>query len=450
MKKLALGALIAAFAACGGSSATPKDTGGDDSGSGTPDAPPACSVFADAGAQGCATGQKCTWIIDDGSADTGHLGCATAGGAGIGSACSFSNAAAHSGFDSCATGGYCIGGTCEQICDNNGTAKTCDSSHSCGTYEGVFGPPGGTDIAGVCDPTCDPLTQNAGSALACGGTLVCFGSGSGCGSDGPSLGCYASLRSGQGTCANTPESRGTVGVEDDAKCTKANGCANSAEAPFLNGCAPGYIPALLDAIGSTFADCNGLCAPADADSTTLAETGNKTALGKLPKDPAPVAGHAVCEPNKKAATNHEECLYSYALTETTAGLPDSPFNDTLGICFDYAKFTYDPTQNGSGSANPIPDVDCNKLRPGEIAQAEAFETNPLGPFAKCSSFATGSERDCFAIEHQCYNSVRSGFGSGSGSAAAAFAGMRRGGVAAHYRLPLSMGTLKFRRAGGIY
>ncbi len=452
MKKLALGALIAAFAACGGGSATPKDTGGgDDTGSGAIDAPPACSVFADAGAQGCATGEKCTWIIDDATADTGHLGCATAGGAAIGAKCTFSNAD-HSGFDSCATGGFCIGGICEQICDNTGTAKTCDSAHSCGTYEGVFGPPGGTDIAGVCDPTCDPLTQSAGSAIACGGALACEGSGSGCGSNGPSLGCYASFGQGTGTCANTPESRGTAATLDDKPCTHAGGCANASEQAFLNGCGPGYVPFFRDQPGSTTVDCDGLCAPKDADNVTLAEVGDPTALGKLPQDPAPVVGHSTCQVNKKALKAAEECSYSWPFLVGTDGtLPDSPFNDGLGICFDYGKFKYDPTQNGSGSANPIPEVNCNQLRPGTLAESEAKEGSGT-VFAKCSSFSTGSEEDCFAVKHQCYSAERSGFGSGSGSAAFAGAHFTKpfSGIAAHYRMPLSMGTLKFRRAGGIH
>src|SRR5204863_8966688 len=76
-----------------------------------------------------------------------------------------------SGYSNCVKGSECVAGTCKQICDHQGGAPMCDSNHACSQYEGLFDP-GGTTVAGVCDPKCDPLTQ----ALAVGTTTAACGS----------------------------------------------------------------------------------------------------------------------------------------------------------------------------------------------------------------------------------------------------------------------------------
>ena len=187
MKKLALGALfVGLLAACGGGSDKTKIKVVD---SGDDDAIGQCSPLTQAG---CATGEKCTWIID---ATTpmyvGHIGCEAAGTAAIGAACTF-GAAGATGFDNCVGGAVCsafgtpgTNGTCKQICDNQGGMPMCDASHVCVQYARLFSTgPTSPAAAGVCDVACDPLADNdfdgSGSALTRTGTV--------CGS--ATVGCY--------------------------------------------------------------------------------------------------------------------------------------------------------------------------------------------------------------------------------------------------------------------
>lgn len=407
------------------------------------DAPPdagTCDVFAQTG---CATSEKCTWIVDSATANLGHVGCAQAGAVAAGAACTFSNAD-HSGFDNCVAGDYCIDGSCETVCDPQAAGSACDALHSCGTYEGVFSAPGGAATAGLCDPTCDPLTQAAsapiaGITAACGSPTPCSGSGAGCGSDGPQAGCYPSFTSGTGTCANSPEARGAATpTEDNQPCLATNSCANATGNAFLNGCAPGFVAFFLDAQGSTEVDCNAVCAPLDTDSAQAAHgIGDVTALGKLPTDAAPVVGHAVCSGARAGAAN-EECSFVWPVL-VNAGVTGSPFNDTLGVCFSPSKFTYDPAGGATGTKV---DPACATLRPGTVEQANA--ANLLTE--ACSNAATGTEADCFAVTHGCYN-----FEHSQPGAAPFLTGPH---VAPHvtrrgpYRLALGP-ALKMRRPGGL-
>ena len=73
-------------------------------------------------------------------------------------------------FDECARGLVCLGGECKQICDQQGGTPICDANHSCTRYADFF-EVGGTAVAGVCDPACDPLTQElkvGTNTAACG------------------------------------------------------------------------------------------------------------------------------------------------------------------------------------------------------------------------------------------------------------------------------------------
>ena len=457
MKKLALGMLFAAIAACGGGNNN-KDALTVDDGN-TVDAPPACNVFGAPGNQGCNTGEKCTWVIDSGNADTGHLGCAPDGAGVLGATCAFphvgsGSSADVSGADDCAAGGFCISHRCEAICDPVGSAEACATGFSCGTYIGLFS--SGTP-AGVCDPTCNPLTQDAdapidGKVTACGSTIPCNGpgsadgSGSGsaqCGSDGPSFGCYPALFQGVATCTNTPESRGKVGLTDKQPCTVDMDCAQSTsmgDAPFINGCAPGYSPLFFENGGSTQVTCSGLCAPANTDTGLTANgLGDGSALGKIPTDVTPVAGHSRCAINIKGSTANQECKFLWP-DFIVNNVTDDAYNDTVGACFRPADFDYDPT---GGSNFNTPEPLCSTLKPG-------LPGSNAPANVACANDPTAV--DCFAVAHQCYSfaSTPMAFGGGSADAgSAAFAG--------HFKLTTRGPTIrnsinadmKFRRTGGI-
>jgi hypothetical protein len=123
---------------------------------------------------------------------------------------------------------------------------------------------------------------------------------------------------------------------------------------FANGCAPGFIPFYFeDASGSEASLCSGLCAPVDVDMTIATahadnpdyNAGDPAALGKLVGDPAPVAGHATCIggiKGKVGTEGTEDCRYIWKSLIRPPSLPanatQTPYNDTLGACFEYGAF----------------------------------------------------------------------------------------------------------------
>ena len=158
MRMQALGALfIGVVAACGGGGKVKLLDAG-------VDAPVACNPVAQTG---CMTGEKCTWIVDiDGSttmAELGHVGCAAIGPSPTpdGATCTDATMAVNGGADTCVMGDLCISGKCKPICDpqlvGGASAGACAANYACATYAGVFSS-GGPALAGVCEPTCDPLT----------------------------------------------------------------------------------------------------------------------------------------------------------------------------------------------------------------------------------------------------------------------------------------------------
>jgi hypothetical protein len=207
-------------------------------------------------------------------------------------------------------------------------------------------------IAGVCDPGCDPLTQ----ALKVGTSTAACGSPT---PDMPSKGCYGYDQFG---CAPTGPSSWTL---TDRTMPRTNAAGN----PYLNGCAPGFIPLFFEQTGSTRTLCTGFCAALEIDSTAPHVgnvKGDATALGKLPTSPAAVAGDATCNANKKGSEASSSCrfLWPYLVDGSTGELPlafdQSIHRDTLGVCMAIAYFLYDSDND------MIPDAsypDCATLPP---------------------------------------------------------------------------------------
>src|SRR5512140_242706 len=332
MKMQALGALlVGVVAACGSGKVKLLDGG--------VDAPMACDPVAQSG---CMAGEKCTWVVDvDGTATTneiGHIGCAPAGATLDGAACADATMAVNGGADSCVAGELCISRKCKPICDPqlvDGAAKgACPTNYACSIYAGVFessGPP----VAGVCEPTCDPLTQalNVGTTgtAACGSLDATKPSGT----------CVASGGFRSFHCA---PSGSMVYANTDRKAPLADSRGNA----YLNGCAPGFIPFYYeDASGAMKTLCSGLCAPLKVDMTIASDPAHKddnkgdpTALGKLPTDAAPAAGKSTCAVGVKGSETEEDCRYVWfplAQGDPTKALT-TPYNDTLGVCFAYQKF----------------------------------------------------------------------------------------------------------------
>lgn len=350
MKKLALGALfVGLMAACGGGSDSKTVVTGDDSG--VDSGPTVCSPLTQTG---CNAGEKCTWIWDQlpPSGQTtpdpiGHIGCTAAGTLALGGNCG----ARALGGDMCAAGLACSSGECKTICDPNGAtaAAACDDNHHCAQYQNFF-VSGATTIAGVCDPACDPLTQNlkvGTNVTACGSPMPAA----------PTIGCYGFEDFSCSGVAPTVDNATALTLTDRVPPAGA----------YLNACAPGFVGLLYSSNdGSMMGICTGLCAALETDNTVahkLNTKGDPMALGKFPTDAAPVVGHATCAPAsaKGRGSSGSACEFMWPFNVDQAGmLKDTPYVDTLGYCIQLASYTYD--SNGDGQ-NDMPFPDCATLPP---------------------------------------------------------------------------------------
>ncbi|MGE0870276.1 MAG: hypothetical protein AB7P03_17050 [Kofleriaceae bacterium] len=340
MKKLALGALfVGLVAACGGGgSKSDKNNNNDNNNdimlidsSTTPDAPvtAACNPNAQTG---CQAGEKCTWITDQEEPNPiGHVGCVPDGTIAVGDACT-EGPPGPMGYDQCVKGAVCIAGECKTICNTGGGDPMCDSNYSCERYSDLF-EVGGTTIAGVCDPACDPLTQNLkdmDNSPACGSTNPAM----------PNKGCYGFD---EYSCA--PTGSASWPLTDRAVPRADNGI------PYLNGCAPGFMPIFFEMTGSMKTLCSGLCAALESDNTKPAANakGDAAALGKLPLEAAPVAGNATCAQGVKGSDQSSVCrfMWQYVLNDDGTLLPSFEMNyaDTMGVCMAIAFFQYDSDGN---------------------------------------------------------------------------------------------------------
>jgi hypothetical protein len=220
----------------------------------------------------------------------------------------------------------------------------------------------GDPVAGVCEPACDPLTQNL--SVGTTGTAAC-------GSVDPAQP--------SGTCIPSPGFRSfhcgqtepsVLGKTDRVPAADAQGNISG------NSCAPGFIPFYVqDAdTGVNTTLCSGMCAPLKVDATIAADPAHKDdargdvkALGKLPGDSAPVAGHATCDVVAKGSIapdaqgkGVEDCRFLWfpiAMGDPTKALR-SPYNDTLGICFAYQKYL---TVTMPGVSQKFPQKSCAEL-----------------------------------------------------------------------------------------
>ncbi len=360
--KLVVLALVSAIGACGGDDAELPPP--------VVDAALACNPVAQTG---CTTGQKCTWLIDiDGTATTppiGHIGCAREGATAHGAACEDPVSSVDGGADSCVAGDVCVSGTCKQVCDpqlvGGGATGACPANTACSIYADVF-ESAGNSVAGVCEPTCAPLTQ----------TLDAGDSTAACGSPDPAqpvATCVASAAFRSFHCAPTSS-------ELYAKVDRKPPFTDPGGNVYTNGCAPGFIPFYFeDASGAMQTLCTGLCAPLKVDLTIAADAahkddnrGDKRALGKLPMELEPALGKATCDAGIKGSTvtapRGQDCRFLWfplAKGDPTKAL-ESPFNDTLGVCFAYEKFR---TVTVPGMAEKQPEKSCAELPAGETTDA---------------------------------------------------------------------------------
>jgi hypothetical protein len=357
MRNIAIGALLAGLlVACGKSSSHP-----DGPIIMTDDAPAAgCDPVAQTG---CETGQKCTWVRlqANTTTQTGIKACVPDGSVALNGDCKWGAAGASTGYDNCQKGLICLGssrtdqatGSCLAICDQSalaGAAGACQTNYACGGYVNFFYNSGETPSnVGLCDPTCNPLTQQRDYDKAdhCGGPLDA--------NNQPTLGCIG-LPSSDATPSNF-----TCGhVLDPAKTGDVSAYDTNLGGVFLNSCAAGYIPLLYDntkdalAKDETKVICVAYCQPAPTSTSATTMAGG---AGKYTCAAAGTGG------------NHE-CRYWWFLEDATT--PVSNWSNDVGYCYDYTQYTFDgsmlhPPQGcttdntGKTTCTRVADPSCTKL-----------------------------------------------------------------------------------------
>ncbi len=314
-----------------------------------PDASVGCNPLTQAG---CNTGEKCNWIYDQLMPTVvGHIGCEPEGATALGGACGPRAV----GPDPCVKGSECIGEECRQICDPQGGSPTCDALHACTRYQTLFDE-GGTNVAGVCDARCDPLTQDLASGTnrtACGSTSPTM----------PDRGCYGY---GDYSCSGVAPT-----VTNAVALTLTDRVAPAGD--YLNACAPGFMPLLISETGSSTGLCNGLCAALETDNTPAHVThskGDATALAKLPTEAAPAAGNATCDIGRKGSETSSVCKFLWPyLVDSSGGLVVTGTTDTLGVCMATAHYRFDSNGDGIIDANDMfqSALPCNTLPPRSAA-----------------------------------------------------------------------------------
>ena len=290
------------------------------------DAPPQgpCDPLAAPGAQNCATGQKCTWIvIQETPEPLGVVGCVPDGNVPNGQACTVGPAGETTGYDDCSAGNICVGGTCADVCGFDGSAgAACATGYNCTRYSGLFANGADDPVAGACSPACDPVTQTV-----TGGGMCPTGDG-----------CYLL----------------TSATETIAVCADAGDIGHNQPITgpvFANSCLPGHQPRRASPSAPNSFECGALCAPSDVTSTTnMTDEGGDSPYTCESKGASP----------PDSATAGESCRYYWA-REPFDTL--SPYSNTVGFCWKHAIWQYD-TNGDMTPDSPFPR--CITLTTGDI------------------------------------------------------------------------------------
>ncbi len=401
MRKLAFGALIVGLVACSNSKKPIKIVDAP-----MPDTMSTCNVLTQ---MGCMTGQKCSWIVDSESTsgEMGHIGCAPQGSVAAGGSCMRMAAVGSGGggYDNCMGGAYCdldpFGiqsngsgpGLCKTICDPAGGSPACSGTTACDTYDGLFGTAGQTSVAGICDTTCNPLTENdffdgSGTSnrttFACGSAKIGSGFGSNCPlcTNAQEYGCYGGFDGTTTKWTCTVQLNPTRVHRAACTTTAATGdlvaCGVSVSggtAGYVNGCAPGYEPLFTDMEGSSQRDCMALCSPAlcynagsgaTSDPTTMcggANSPNLTGSGAHQCQTTNLRYSGTFTPASGTGTtgDGEQCAYSwwFAVDANNNFVFDPATGDSVGYCFNHGLYNWDYLYGSNGPCG----ADCGSTIP---------------------------------------------------------------------------------------
>jgi hypothetical protein len=288
-----------------------------------------CNVLTQTG---CCADYKCSWVRvstgDDDSQQLGQLACVPDGTVAVGEACSYGPSGASTGFDNCASGGICLAspaveqasGSCSAICSLADAILPCATGFACGAYSKFFSNnPMDTPVAGVCDPTCDVLTQiRSDGAEACGSSNPLM----------PNRGCYG-----------FPSSNA---APTDFSCTGAGALGHRAIVTppiYTNSCLPGAIPMLRESAASMARVCIAPCAP-----LTINNQQNPEALDGAEPHSCPQMPLAVGVMNPQRATGAgERCQFNWWWEDEET--PIGPASNGVGWCVDFTKYEWDHDGN---------------------------------------------------------------------------------------------------------
>lgn len=310
------------------------------------------------GMQGCPTGQKCTWNVDlvNTTAYVGHIACVPNGTKQVGEACTYGQPG-NTGYDDCVAGAVCTAfrnpavnamGVCKLICDRGSTTgQQCDQDHVCVNYNGLF-VDGTTTKAGVCNQSCNPLTDNdydgSGTLFTRTGT-TCQAEDEGC-YGGPSLG--KQPPTGFSCTKEYHYDAPNGGYRHRTECTETNGCADPGTKIFTNSCNQGYVPVLIEATGSSVTICVAYCEPVNCFMGNCGSN-NVDRLGKAPNRCSPEDRIGTFDGVTMGSDDGEHCRFLWASEidrDTKIFLP-SQWSDKIGFCVDHSKYQYDADGDGT-------------------------------------------------------------------------------------------------------
>ncbi len=256
---------------------------------------------------GCGGGEKCTWITIDSANGIGDVGCVPDGTIAIAGACTRGADGMTTGFDDCVGGTYCVSGQCEAIC--NTSPDSCPATGKCTMYSGVF--PSGSNV-GMCDFTCDPVTQRR-----------LIDNATSCGAISPAVkGCYK-IDEGKAICATTPSAAQTQTQDETAY--------NWPSAVFINGCAPGFQGLLRsDTQPTSPIICVAFCRPAETYVGNTANAGGQVGSGYTCAD---------------RGASGQECHFFHFVED-----PANPADNGIGFCWKPENYVGD-WDNDPGTAD---------------------------------------------------------------------------------------------------
>jgi hypothetical protein len=282
-----------------------------------------CDPLAAPGAQGCAGGQKCTWVVvQDLPTPLGTTDCVADGTQGLGDACTTGPAGETTGFDDCQAGLICTAGVCADVCGFDGSPEAaCEAGYNCTRYAGLFANGEDDPVAGACSPGCNPVTQQVTGGGPCP----------------EGQGCY--LLTGQTDTIAVCAEAGTLGHNETIVGTA-----------YANSCLPGHQPRRQSPATQDF-QCGALCQVTDVYSGV-----NEADEGGI----APYTCAAAGAPPPADPTAGESCRYWWA-REPFEGL--SPYSNTVGWCFNHAVFQYDTNGDMTPDA-PFPR--CTTLTTNDV------------------------------------------------------------------------------------